>query len=131
MCVLDKKNSKIKEKEDDLAKRIARREGLEADNEDLRSQIATLEAKLADRNRGNEKLVTNYNTLSTDWSNLVKEHNNLTNVVTQAHKNSQTLKKALENGFAELANLVNEDETPDGCTPVEPSAFGLLAQVGN
>merc|ERR1712228_161041 len=130
MCVIDKKMVKIGEMEADLAARIARREGLEADNEDLRSQIAVLEAKLADRNRGNDNLLKKYNTITEDWTGAVKEHNSLTNTVTQAHKNSQTLKKALESGFAELANLVNEDDTPEGCTPIEPSAISLLGQLG-
>ena len=109
MRVIDRKELEFQEKTNDLNNRINKREGLELDNEDLRNQIATLEAKLAAQTAENEKNGLKLENMRSQFRNDVDRHKKLQGRVRTAQNHSVVLKGALESGFTELEKVIQEN----------------------
>jgi len=107
MRVIDKKELEKVFNDALLYQKIGYRLGMEEDNENLRNEIARLEAALAqalEKNRKRDEVLTK---VKTDFKDAHVLHAKLGQRVKMAQNQSTVLKSALETGFAELEEVIN------------------------
>merc|ERR1712110_237093 len=110
MNIIDGKAVEISDLEKKLEKMVARRVGLESDNDGLRTGISSLRENLWRQRDNNLSLVARVSGLNTTLQEYVDEHRGLTKKVTIARSHNDTLKSALETGFKELESVIADNE---------------------